>query len=115
MEIQRLPHPCRLRKVFETIDVVTANRIQVFAVGLQSVSITGVFIAGIGYGHVVDIVPDYGLEPITKLSQLIIPLQFLWVSSLSCTKISILCLYLKIFPHRWMVWSSYATISIIVA
>jgi hypothetical protein len=82
---------------------------------LQSVSITGVFIAGIGYGYVVNIVPDYGLEPITMLSQLIIPLQFLWVLSLSCTKISILCLYLKIFPHRWMVWSSYATISIIVA
>ncbi|KAF1940413.1 hypothetical protein EJ02DRAFT_456042 [Clathrospora elynae] len=87
----------------------------IFAVGLQSISITGVFIAGIGYGHVAEIVLEYGLEPITKLSQLIIPLQFLWVLSLSCTKISILCLYLQIFPIQWVVWSSYATISIIVS
>lgn len=93
----------------------TANKVQIFAVGLQSISITGVFIAGIGYGHVEEVILDYGLGPITTLSQLIIPLQFLWVLSLSCTKISILCLYLKIFPFRWVVWSSYATISIIVA
>ncbi|KAF1848583.1 uncharacterized protein K460DRAFT_353547 [Cucurbitaria berberidis CBS 394.84] len=87
----------------------------IFAVGLQSVSITGVFQAGIGYGHVTEIALEYGLEPITKLSQLIIPLQFLWVLSLSCTKISILYLYLKLFPIRWVVWSSYATIFIIIA
>lgn len=87
----------------------------VFAVGLQSVSITGVFEAGIGYGHVMDIVVEYGPGPITKLSQLIVPLQFLWVLSLSCTKLSILCLYLRIFPFRWIAWSSYATMSIIVA
>ncbi|KAL4863805.1 hypothetical protein BDV12DRAFT_206177 [Aspergillus spectabilis] len=63
-----------------------------FSVGLQSISITGVIQAGIGYGHVADIMvdPRYGPEPITKLSKLIIPLQFLWVLSLSCTKISIL-------------------------
>ncbi|KAJ4368707.1 hypothetical protein N0V86_009616 [Didymella sp. IMI 355093] len=87
----------------------------VFAVGLQSVSITGVFQAGIGYGHVEDIVLQYGLGPITKLSQLIIPLQFLWVLSLSCTKLSILCLYLQIFPFRWIAWTSYATMFVIVA
>ncbi|KAF2448831.1 hypothetical protein P171DRAFT_518282 [Karstenula rhodostoma CBS 690.94] len=86
-----------------------------FAVGLQSNSITGVFQAGIGYGHVADIALEYGLEPITTLSQLIIPLQFLWVLSLSCTKASILFLYLKIFPIPWLVWCSYATMSIIVA
>ena len=59
--------------------------------------------------------PNYGLEPITKLSKLIIPLQFLWVLSLSCTKISILFLYLRIFPVRWLIISSYTTMSIIVA
>jgi hypothetical protein len=82
---------------------------------LQSISIAGVFHAGIGYGHVTDILVEYGLEPITKLSQLIIPLQFLWVLSLSCTKISILYLYILIFPIRWVVWGSYMTMSIIVA
>ncbi|KAL1597051.1 hypothetical protein SLS60_008633 [Paraconiothyrium brasiliense] len=87
----------------------------VFAVGLQSISITGVFQAGIGYGHVTEIALKYGLEPITKLSQLIIPLQFLWVLSLSCTKLSILCLYLKIFPIQWLAWGSYATMSVIIA
>jgi hypothetical protein len=59
--------------------------------------------------------PNYGLGPITKLSKLIIPLQFLWVLSLSCTKISILFLYLRIFPVRWLIISSYTTMSIIVA
>ncbi|KAL4803356.1 hypothetical protein BDV18DRAFT_162920 [Aspergillus unguis] len=89
----------------------------IFALGLQSISITGVFEAGIGFGHVTDIIADpaYGAGPMTKLSQLIIPLQFLWVLSLSCTKISILCLYLRIFPVRWLVISSWATMSVIVA
>ncbi|KAL2863366.1 putative integral membrane protein [Aspergillus lucknowensis] len=87
----------------------------IFAVALQSVSITGVIQAGIGYGHVADIAMTYGPEPITKLLQLIIPLQFLWVLSLSCTKISILFLYLRIFPVRWLAWSSWVTISVIVA
>ncbi|KAL5340234.1 hypothetical protein BJX70DRAFT_397001 [Aspergillus crustosus] len=89
----------------------------IFGVGLQSISITGVIQAGIGYGHVTEITLDerFGLDPITKLSKLIIPLQFLWVLSLSYTKISILFLYLRIFPVRWLVWSSWATITVIVA
>lgn len=91
------------------------NCVQIFAVGLQFISITGVLEAGIGYGHVKNIVLEHGAGPITKLSQLIVPLQFLWVLSLSCTKMSILCLYLRIFPYRWITWSSYATMSIIVA
>ncbi|KAL6233066.1 hypothetical protein BDW75DRAFT_7434 [Aspergillus navahoensis] len=88
-----------------------------FAVGLQSISITGVFQAGIGYDHVNVIVmnPKWGTEPIITISKLIIPLQFLWVLSLSCTKISILFLYLRIFPVRWLVVSSYATMGVIVA
>ncbi|KAL4939189.1 hypothetical protein BDV06DRAFT_225270 [Aspergillus oleicola] len=86
----------------------------IFSIGLQSISITGVLQAGIGYGHVTDIAMTYGAEPIIKLSKLIIPLQFLWVLSLSCTKISILFLYLRIFPVRWLIVSSWATISVIV-
>ncbi|KAK1148775.1 hypothetical protein N8T08_008660 [Aspergillus melleus] len=86
-----------------------------FAVGLQSISITGVYQAGIGYDHVTSIAAVYGLGPITKLLQLIIPLQFLWVLSLSCTKISILLLYLRIFPVTWLVGVAWTTIGVIVA
>ena len=82
---------------------------------MQAISITGVFHAGIGYGHVKDIVAGYGLEPITKLSQIIIPLQFLWVLSLACTKMSILTLYVFIFPIRRVVWGSYVTMAILIA
>ncbi|GES63288.1 integral membrane protein [Aspergillus terreus] len=87
----------------------------VFAVGLQSISITGVVQAGIGYDHVTSIAAVYGLEPITKLLQLIIPLQFLWVLSLSCTKVSILLLYLRIFPVTAVVRIAWVTIGVIVA
>ncbi|KAJ4399076.1 hypothetical protein N0V91_009687 [Didymella pomorum] len=63
----------------ETITPVSPPySIQVFVVRLQSVSITGVFEAGIGYSHVMDIVLEHGPESITKLSQLIVPLQFLY-------------------------------------
>ncbi|OQE44646.1 hypothetical protein PENCOP_c002G04473 [Penicillium coprophilum] len=87
----------------------------VFAVGLQSISITGVIQGGIGYDHVPIIAGKYGIKPITKLLQLIIPLQFLWVLSLSCTKVSILLLYLRIFPVTWVVRISWATIGVIIA
>ncbi|KAL4757705.1 putative integral membrane protein [Aspergillus foveolatus] len=88
-----------------------------FSVGLQCISITGVFRAGIGYDHVNVIVADprWGTEPVITMSKLIIPLQFVWVLSLSCTKISILFLYLRIFPVRWLVISSYATMTVIIA
>lgn len=89
--------------------------IQIFAVGLQSISITGVIQGGIGYDHVTTIAVKYGPEPITKLLQLIIPLQFLWVLSLSCTKISILLLYVSIFPVTWVIRVVWATIAVIVA
>lgn len=36
--------------------------------------------------------------------QLLIPLQFLWVLSLSFSKVSILLLYMKIFPVQSVVW-----------
>jgi hypothetical protein len=74
-----------------------------------------VFQAGIGYGHVMTIVETYGPGPITKLLQLIIPLQFLWVLSLSCTKISILLLYIRIFPVTWVKGIAWSTMGVIVA
>ncbi|KAL4745344.1 hypothetical protein BDW72DRAFT_211488 [Aspergillus terricola var. indicus] len=88
-----------------------------FSIGLQCISITGVFQAGIGYDHVSVIMADprWGTKPVITMSKLIIPLQFLWVLSLSCTKISILLLYLRIFPVQWLVVSSYVTMSVIVA
>lgn len=49
------------------------------------------------------------------MSKLIIPLQFLWVLSLSCTKVSILLLYLRIFPVRTVVLICWGTIAVIVA
>ncbi|KAE8390657.1 hypothetical protein BDV23DRAFT_183369 [Aspergillus alliaceus] len=83
-------------------------QIQIFAVGLQAISITGVVQAGIGYNHVESIAAVYGLEPITKLLRLIIPLQYLWVLlSLERTKVSTLFLYLHIFPVTWVVPYSY--------
>ncbi|EAW15034.1 putative integral membrane protein [Aspergillus clavatus NRRL 1] len=87
----------------------------IFAVALQSISITGVIQAGIGYDHVPAIVGVYGMAPITKLLQLFVPLQFLWVLSLSCTKISILLLYLRIFPVARVMYVCWMTIGVIVA
>ncbi|EGC48477.1 integral membrane protein [Histoplasma capsulatum var. duboisii H88] len=76
----------------------------IFAVALESVSITGVIQCGIGYGHTVQVIQEYGLEPITKLLKLLIPLQFLWVLSLSFCKVSILMLYAKVFPVATVIW-----------
>ncbi|KAF5859047.1 hypothetical protein ETB97_003428 [Aspergillus alliaceus] len=95
---------------------IIAACIQIFAVGLQAISITGVVQAGIGYNHVESIAAVYGLEPITKLLRLIIPLQYLWVLlSLERTKVSTLFLYLHIFPVTWVVRIAWATIGVIVA
>ncbi|CAG8904107.1 unnamed protein product [Penicillium egyptiacum] len=104
-------HLARKRWILTDYFIIAAG---IFAVGLQSISITGVIQAGIGYGHVNTIAGTFGTEPIIKLLQLIIPLQFLWVLSLSCTKISILFLYLSIFPVTWVVRVSWATMALIV-
>ncbi|KAL2756653.1 hypothetical protein ACRALDRAFT_1069423 [Sodiomyces alcalophilus JCM 7366] len=86
----------------------------IFAVGLQSVSITGVLRAGIGWGHVTDVVMTYGMEPLTLLFKLLIPLQFLWVLSLSFSKLSILLLYTKLFPVASLVWIARGTGIVII-
>jgi hypothetical protein len=39
----------------------------ILAVALEGVSITGVLQCGIGYDHTVNIVVQYGMEPVTKL------------------------------------------------
>ena len=41
----------------------------ILAVGLQSVSITGVAHAAIGWGHVIQVIQAYGPEPIILLSK----------------------------------------------
>ncbi|KAJ6184427.1 hypothetical protein N7519_005728 [Penicillium mononematosum] len=105
-------HLARKRWILSDYFIIAGG---IFAVGLQSISITGVIQAGIGYDHVPAIAIKFGTQPITKLLQLIIPLQFLWVLSLSCTKISILFLYLSIFPVTWVVRVSWATMGVIVA
>jgi hypothetical protein len=39
------------------------------AVSLEAVSITGVYRAGIGYGHVLDVVMGFGPEPLVLLAK----------------------------------------------
>ncbi|KAI9157932.1 Satratoxin biosynthesis SC16 cluster protein [Paramyrothecium foliicola] len=105
----------------------------VFAVALESISITGVVQCGIGYDHVPNIVAEYGMGPITKLLkvifakrilkctcltimlQLILPLQILWAFSLSACKVSVLLLCMKIFALPTMIWAARITIIIIAA
>ncbi|CAJ2506402.1 Uu.00g005320.m01.CDS01 [Anthostomella pinea] len=71
----------------------------VLAVSLEAISITAA---------------EYGMEPITKLLKLVIPLQLTWALSLSCTKISILLLYMHVFPVTALIWTARATIVIII-
>ncbi|KAL1961168.1 hypothetical protein VTO42DRAFT_3113 [Malbranchea cinnamomea] len=87
----------------------------ILAVGLESVSITGVFHGGIGYGHTTDIILEYGMGPVTKLLKLIIPLQFLWALSLSFVKISILLLYSKVFAVRFVILTARGAMAFITA
>lgn len=49
---------------------------QVFAVALEAVSITGVINCGIGYGHFMDVVLEYGMDPITNLFKACCKLPF---------------------------------------
>ncbi|ODH14526.1 hypothetical protein ACO22_06567 [Paracoccidioides brasiliensis] len=76
----------------------------IFSVTLESVSITGVIQCGIGYGHTTKVLMEYGMEPITKLLKLLIPLQFLWALSLSFCKVSILLLYARVFAVPIVIW-----------
>ncbi|KAK8128809.1 hypothetical protein PG984_009917 [Apiospora sp. TS-2023a] len=76
---------------------------------LSSISITAVLHSGVGYDHMMNIIKDYGPEPITLL------LKFTWVISLSLCKISILILYRKLFPTPLIHWASVATSSLIAS
>lgn len=80
-------------------------------------SITGVFHSGIGYDHTAAIVtdPNYGLGPVTLLLKLLIPLQILWVLSLSFSKIPILSLYIRVFAVPTVKWIALTTGAVIVA
>lgn len=81
---------------------------------LESVSITGVFHGGIGYDHVLVIVAAYGLEPVTLLLKLLVSLQVLWALSLALCKISVLLLYIRVFPITYIQWGSRILIAIVV-
>lgn len=87
---------------------------QILAVGLEAISITGVLHAGIGYDHTIPIVQQYGMEPITLLLKLLIPLQILWVLSLTFSKISILSLYMRVFAVPIVKRVALGTMAIIV-
>lgn len=94
---------------------IDAEIFQVFAVALQSLIIVGVVYSGIGFARLAVITETYGAEPITILMKLSIPLELSWALSLSCTKISILLLYINVFPVSWVVRIVWATIVLIVA
>jgi hypothetical protein len=79
---------------------------QVFALGLEGVSISAVYRCGIGYDHTLPILLEYGTAPITLLFKLLIPLQFLWALSLGFSKISILLLYKSVFAVPVVIWSA---------
>ncbi|EQL35399.1 hypothetical protein BDFG_02891 [Blastomyces dermatitidis ATCC 26199] len=81
------------RRSLEAIDYCI-----IAALALESVSITGVIQGGIGCGHTIQVIQESGPEPVPKLLKLLIPLQFLWVLSLSFYKVSILLLYSRVFP-----------------
>ncbi|KAG9250217.1 uncharacterized protein F5Z01DRAFT_419265 [Emericellopsis atlantica] len=91
----------------------------VMAVALEAVSITGVIQCGIGYGHTLDIIAEFGPEPVINLSKLrtdpslLIPLQILWALSLSVSKVSILLLYIRVFPVTSLMWCACGAIVLI--
>ncbi|PLN76185.1 hypothetical protein BDW42DRAFT_199069 [Aspergillus taichungensis] len=87
----------------------------IFAVGLECISVTFVVQTGVGYDHEDAIVAEHGRQPITKLYKLIMPVQTLWVLSLSCTKFSILLLYLRIFPAKAVVRIVWGTSAVVAA
>ncbi|KAK0648617.1 integral membrane protein [Cercophora newfieldiana] len=87
----------------------------IFAVALECVSITAVFKSGVGYDHMMNIIIEYGMEPITDLLKLLIPLQFLWALSLSFSKISILLLYSAVFAVPFVIWTARGAIVFIAA
>ncbi|EGE78636.2 integral membrane protein [Blastomyces dermatitidis ATCC 18188] len=100
------------RRSLEAIDycIIAAC---IFAVALESVSITGVIQGGIGCGHTIQVIQESGPEPVPKLLKLLIPLQFLWVLSLSFCKVSILLLYSRIGRGAMVFIAAWAIATII--
>jgi len=86
---------------------------QLFAVGLEGVSISGVYHCGIGYDHTDSIVFEYGMAPVILLLKLLVPLQFLWALSLGFSKISILLLYKSVFAVPIVIWTARGAIGFI--
>ncbi|OAT11571.1 integral membrane protein [Blastomyces gilchristii SLH14081] len=96
------------RRSLEAIDYCI-----IAALALESVSITGVIQGGIGCGHTIQVIQESGPEPAIKLLKLLIPLQFLWVLSLSFCKVSILLLYSRIGRGAMVFIAAWAIATII--
>lgn len=79
------------------------------AVAFQGVQITTVVRCGLGWGHNSEVEAAYGNEPIHKLLQLILAFELLWGLSLSCSKLSILLLYSRLFRDSYVVVASKIT------
>lgn len=80
-------------------------------IALEAVSIAAVVHCGLAYGHVSEIVAQFGSTPVVTLLKLVIPLQFLWTLSLGFSKTSILLLYSHLFKsEHYVVVAARATI-----
>lgn len=78
----------------------------------QIVCFVAVLHFGLGW-HRSEIIAAHGLDATWGFSILLIPIQGLWLFSLSCSKLSVLLLYRKLFPVRSLeiaVWISTALI-----
>ncbi|KAK8004876.1 integral membrane protein [Apiospora arundinis] len=76
--------------------------------------IPAVLIGGAGF-HFSQIVAKHGSEPITIMLKILMPVQFLWATSLSLVKISLLILYARVFPTRPLIIAAWANGCVIVA
>ncbi|KAL6166956.1 hypothetical protein ACJQWK_06409 [Exserohilum turcicum] len=86
-----------------------------FGVGLQLMSIASVIYGGVGYGHTKDITREYGPGPLDFVYKIILPMEVFWLLTLCLTKMSILYLYLRIFPIPWVTYCSYAVMALVTA
>lgn len=67
------------------------------AVAFQAVQIMTVLRCGLGWGHASEVKAAYGDRPIHMLLQQVLTFELLWGLSLSCSKLSILLLYCRLF------------------
>ncbi|CAN8096029.1 unnamed protein product [Discula destructiva] len=66
-------------------------------VGLATTFCLGSVYGGFGW-HRVDVVAEYGQQVITNYHIISIPMEIFWTTSISFSKLSLLTLYIKVFP-----------------